>query len=270
MLRLLIVWSLPLALWAGDGKDAVKQAPLPPAQVLLVGVFHFAGSSSDLVQWKQINVMEDNNQAYLEALCTRLASFNPDVVLLEYNPQKEEAYNRQYRQYLEGSFELSSNEIYQLGFRIAKLAGLDRVHSFDERQVQWNSTALFQQMPQMAPDLDRKVKALIKQFSREAQRDHKMFSLQELLQKSNDPFEDRRNKDLYLLTNGVGAGNSFIGADAAASWWHRNFRMYANIQKHALPGKRVLVVGGQGHTAILRDFLATDQRTIAIDVQPFL
>ena len=39
------------------------------------------------------------------------------------------------------------------------------------------------------------------------------------------------------------------GADASASWWQRNFRMYALIQQHAQPGARDIAIGGQGHTA---------------------
>ena len=63
---------------------------------------------------------------------------------------------------------------------------------------------------------------------------------------------------------------SSVGADAAASWWHRNFRMYANIQKAAALGDRVLVVAGQGHTAILKELLAADDQRRARDVREYL
>jgi hypothetical protein len=88
--------------------------------------------------------------------------------------------------------------------------------------------------------------------------------------RSNDPEQDRMNKDLYLLTNVAGAGSGFEGADATARWWHRNIRMYANIQRYAVPGERLLVVAGSGHTAILRDFLAIDGRIRGRDIQPYL
>lgn len=42
--------------------------------------------------------------------------------------------------------------------------------------------------------------------------------------------------------------------------------MYANIQKTARPGERIIVIGGQGHTAILRTFLAVDTRLQAVAV----
>ena len=90
------------------------------------------------------------------------------------------------------------------------------------------------------------------------------------LQLANDPERDRENKALYLVTNDVAAGAGFAGADASASWWRRNFRMYANVQRAAAPGRRVLVVAGQGHTAILKDLLAIDGGREAEDVAPYL
>ncbi|MBE0669690.1 MAG: hypothetical protein IH588_03805, partial [Anaerolineales bacterium] len=70
--------------------------------------------------------------------------------------------------------------------------------------------------------------------------------------------------------NHVGAGRTFEGADAAASWWHRNFRMYANIQRYAEPGEKVLAIGGQGHTAILKDLLKFDLDREAVDIVQYL
>ena len=88
--------------------------------------------------------------------------------------------------------------------------------------------------------------------------------------RTNDSDRDALNRSLYILTNHVGDDDSFVGADAAASWWHRNFRMYALVQRYAQPGERVLVIGGQGHTAILRLLLADDRDREAVDVRPYL
>jgi len=78
--------------------------------------------------------------------------------------------------------------------------------------------------------------------------------------RSNTAEGDRLNMDLYLATNAIGAGDGYSGADASASWWQRNFRMYANIQKAAQPGERIIAIGGSGHMAILKQLLAIDQR----------
>ena len=46
--------------------------------------------------------------------------------------------------------------------------------------------------------------------------------------------------------------------------------MYANIQAYAPPGSRVLAIGGQGHTAILKDLLRLDKERVGVDVRPFI
>lgn len=96
------------------------------------------------------------------------------------------------------------------------------------------------------------------------------MDLRSLLLRANDDERDRLNKAAYLATNAVGAGDSFIGADSAAAHWNRNFRMYANVQRHALPGARLLVIAGQGHTAVLKDFARDDPEVVVESAVPYL
>jgi len=242
----------------------------PPAEVMLFGVFHFANPGNDVVKTSQTNVMTPDNQAYLVRLAKRIAEFRPTVVLLEFDPKNEAAMQERYRQYVDGKYVLETNEIYQLGFRIAREAGVQNVHSFDEREVQWEAEPLFEYMPENDPETNQKMNDLIARISSDRESAHSTKSLAELLLDSNDPDQDSLNKYMYLMTNDVGAGDNYVGADASASWWRRNFRMYANIQKHAQPGERVIVIGGQGHTAILKDLLALDAGRRAVDVRPFI
>lgn len=158
----------------------------------------------------------------------------------------------------------------QLGFRIAKKAGLRTIQSFDEREIGWQAEALFAYMPDHDPATKAKMDLLIEQITSETQQDHATKSLADLILLNNDSERDQLNKYMYIMSNHVGAGENFVGADAAASWWHRNFRMYANIQKHATPGARVLAIGGQGHMAILKDLLALDRERVAVDVRPYI
>lgn len=255
---------------AAETAAASTPATQSPAKVLMLGSFHFDNPGLDAVKHEVIDVMKAPSQAYLDALADRLAAFKPTVVLLEYNPDNEAKMNERYRNYLNGSYTLERNEIYQIGFRVAKRAGLKSVSSFDERNTP-NDGDLWNYMPQHEPERMKQFEKLIADLSAEFQRDHTTLTLQGLLQKLNTPEEDRRNKDLYLLFNPVGAkAKSFNGADSTASWWRRNFRMYANIQLHAAPGARILVIAGQGHTAILRDFVSIDSTIDEEPIAPYL
>jgi len=258
---------ITLSIFCSSGIAAAAE---PQAQVMLFGVFHFANPGNDVVKTAQVDVMTPEHQAYLDALARRIADFKPTVMLLEFDPENEGQVQERYRQFTEGTYELGSNEIYQLGFRIAKIAGLENVYSFDERNVGWEAAELFEYMPKHDPETQARMDSLIEEITEAHKVAHATKSLPELLMQSNDPQTDRLNKYLYILTNQVGAGDNFVGADSAASWWRRNFRMYANIQKHARPGERVVAIGGQGHTAILKDLLALDEDRLAVDVRPYI
>lgn len=240
------------------------------AQVMLFGVFHFANPGRDLVKTDQVDVMTDENQAYLKALSAKIGKYKPTIVLLEFDPEREPKIQEQFRQYVDSGFELPSNEVYQLGFRIAALSGGATIHGFDETDVHWQAEPLFDYLQSHDAETGARMSALIDRLTLAEQEAQASLSLQELLIRANDADGDALNRATYLLTNHVGDDGNFVGADATASWWHRNFRMYARVQRHAQPGERVLVIGGQGHIAILRQLLADDRDREAVDVRPYL
>lgn len=244
--------------------------PSERAKVMLIGMFHFANPGRDMVKSRVIDVMTPENQRYLEGLAQRLAAFHPTDVLAECSPAKQARYDTEFDEYLKGRFVLPSNENYQIAFRAAKAAGLRGITCFDEDKIGWESQPMFEYL--QAHDLGKKKKldAFYASMSAQIDQEQSTLSLPRLLQLANDPARDALNKGSYLQTNDVDAGGSFVGADASASWWHRNFRMYANIQKAAGPGKRVIVVAGQGHTAILKDLLADDADRQAEDVSKYI
>ena len=123
--------------------------------------------------------MTAENQQFLEELTDRFAAFKPTVLLLEFNPDNESLMQEKYEQYLAGAWELPSNEFYQLGFRIAKKAGLRTVHSFDEREIGWQAEALFAYMPDHDPATKAKMDLLIEQITSEPQPNHATKSLAE-------------------------------------------------------------------------------------------
>ena len=245
-------------------------AQAQPAEVLLFGVFHFANPGRDVVRTDQIDVTTPESQEYLAALAQRLCSFKPTAILLEFDRDREPEMRRQLADYVANGGELGSNENYQLGFRVAKACGVEKLYGFDESEIGWNAEPLFEYMQESAPEFQTSLNDAVALAQESQAAAHLELGLRELLVRANDPEQDRRNKDLYLLTNAAGAGAGFEGADATARWWHRNIRMYANVQRYAAAGERLLVVAGQGHTAILRDLLAIDGRIVARDIHEFL
>ena len=247
----------------------LAQAQARAARVLLLGLFHFDNPGLDAVRYTPLDVMQPQAQAYLEGLADRLARFAPTRVLLEYRASSEAVINERYTRYLGGRFELPKNEIYQIGFRVARRAGLTLVHGFD-LDAPGNGDALWKALPEW-PATEARLMALIQAESKRLDQAHRTLPLRELLALCNSPDEERRNRGFYMLLNDAGAADGrFLGADASAHWWHRNLRMYARVQQHATPGERVLVIAGSGHTAILRGLLGADADRAAEDLSPYL
>lgn len=240
-----------------------------PAQVMLIGTFHFDNPGRDVVKVSDFDVLSAPSQAYLEEFTQRLAAFKPTHVLLEYNPENEAMINQRYRDYLAGNYELKASEIYQMGFRIAQKAGLDSVQSFDHRELHWNAGPMFEYAEAHDSPEMKAVRELVEEIEEVENHARASMDLRGLLMRSNDPQQDRINMDSYLLTNSIGVRDGYAGADAAASWWQRNFRMYANIQQVAKPGSRVIAIAGSGHTAILKQLLAIDRRLVEVDVNGY-
>jgi hypothetical protein len=254
---------------AAVSAQTAPTAPPAPARVMLLGLFHFDNPGGDAVKYTPIDVMQPAPQRDLEELVERLARYAPTKVLLEYPASRDDVMLQRYADHLAGRYVLPATEIYQIGFRLAKRLGHTRVHGFDT-EAPPPAPRLWSQLGQM-PAVERELMALIEAESRRQNERHARSTLRELLVLHNDEAEDRRNKGFYLMLNPAGtASETFLGADGAAHWWHRNLRMYALIQRHATPGERVLVIAGQGHTAVLRDLLRADDRRVEEPVQPFL
>lgn len=240
-------------------------------KIMLFGTFHFDDPGLDVVKFSSTDVMTADNQAYLTKFAQRVANkFAPTQVLIECSKQQTDELNQRYQQYLKDDYKLPRNENYQIGFRLAKLALVEKITCYDEREINFNGKELLEHMAKNEPEESAAFQAFVSKITTKMNKLHQTLTLKQLLQKNNDQKFDALNKSFYLLVNDIGAFDNYLGADASASWWHRNFRMYSNVQHMAKPGERVFVVGGQGHIAILKDLAQLDSEREVVDVNPLL
>ena len=165
--------------------EQTPTSTLPAARVMLLGTFHFDNPGLDAVKYTPIDVMQPEQQAYVVALSERLARFAPTKVLLEYTDDVDEKINQRYRDYLAGKFELRKNEVYQVGFRVAKIMGHKRVYGFDAAAPA-QDIKLWDYLSQ-EPAAESALNTLIETESRRLQELHRTKSLQEILTLSNSP-----------------------------------------------------------------------------------
>jgi hypothetical protein len=238
-------------------------AGIPRAKVLLVGTFHFASNRDTYKTKFAYDPTTTAHQADIAAVAVALASFRPTKVALEFEPDFQPKADQRYADYLGGKYELGANEIYQLGFRIARAAGLRRVDGIDTNGRNFE--------PQV--DLEK----WAKEHGQEAKLHDPIGAAYQRLYEYSDELKTKvplRDTLLYMnsaeyvrLEHGdylhgafdVGAGSEYVGADSLAGWWYdRNLRMYENVRRLiASPGERVVVIVGAGHLPILRHLFET-------------
>lgn len=239
------------------------------SKIMMLGTFHFDNPELDLVNSSSTDVMLPENQKYLTSLSEHIAhEYRPTKVLVECTSEQQQELDRQYAQFVQGKFSLPRNETYQLGFRISKLAGLSGVICYDDKSTAWDAENLFNELKQNGVR-QQEFESLIAKLEQHLAQIHKK-GMADILIAYNSEEMDLLNKSFYLSINDIGAYSSFSGANSSATWWQRNFKMYANIQYYSKPAEKVFVIGGQGHIAILRDFLQMDQHRNEIDIKPLL
>ena len=103
------------------------------AQVLVIGSYHMSNPGLDAISVRADDVLAPKRQAEIDQLAEKLARFRPTRVAVEIPYGRDSASNVYYRRYLEGTHSLDRTEMQQLGFRIARRAGLPRIYGVDYR-----------------------------------------------------------------------------------------------------------------------------------------
>lgn len=247
---------------------AAAQDPLAPfrneprAQVLVLGVFHFqdAGLDSYKPQFP-FDIRTAQRQRELEDVISRLAAWKPTRIAVERRPERQTYLDSLFAVYPGGGTDTLRNEIYQIGFRLAKRLGLPGVNAVDASPRRLDSAMTEEERnrqqralargPLSATDWNARFAALYR--SEDSLKT--VRTLRETLIHEGDPERIRVGHGAYLVNNLLnGRPGEYFGADGFVSgWYNRNIRIYSNIVRLIRsPGERVLVIFGAGHAPILR------------------
>jgi hypothetical protein len=254
-----------------------SRAQSKPAELLLLGTFHFQNPGADLVKTKTFDVLAAKPQAELAVMTDKLKAFGPQKIFVEwpYNEQTEldelyQAYRGgKYEAYVKGKYPekrhnfLLRNEIIQLAFRAGQKAGLPRIHAFDYTHTAFPYDSVQRAIKAAQQEgLQQQIDALFKRITAEQNRKIETLTLTQLLLDFNSPQSLAANKGCYLeLFNRAGSPDNFAGAYLVSEWYRRNLYMYALVQKLTAPtDTRVLVLVGAGHAAMMQEFVRSDPR----------
>lgn len=243
--------------------------PAGPARVLVLGTYHFANPGLDVVKVEVADVLSPVKQAEIRAIVDAVARFRPTKITVEHLPSAAARLDSLYAAYRAGRHELGRNETEQLGFRLAARFEHDRVHPIDHRG-EFPFGPVMQYVQAHEPREAAFLQAELGRITAEMERQHRELTVGEILRASNEPGQLARGHGLYLRLARIGAGDTYVGAELLSKWYDRNIRIFANLQRVAEPGDRVLVLIGSGHAPILRELIARDPQMELVETVEYL
>lgn len=239
------------ALTATAQQEAKQTKPV----VMIVGSYHMANPGRDMNNVTADDVRHAKRQKEIADFVEILKKFKPTKIAVE-QPIENHVLNERYNNYLNGKYDLTANEVDQIGFRTAKEMNLKEVTTIDEKG-DFNfdkvvaSAKANNEMP-FAEAMMSSGKAEVAKLNGMM----KTATVTEIFTYLNDAKTVDRWHSTYLKIARVGAGKDFAGAELTGDWYARNLKIYANLTRlAAAPNERILVIYGAGHLKTLQDFV---------------
>jgi len=240
-------------------------------KVYLLGTFHFAQTNDTY------NVLTPQHQRSIEALCDLVAQQKIDKVFVERQPEFEfrSKNDSLFRAYVEtdilpGRNDISlKNEIYQLGFRIAKKLGHPKVYQCDNPSMYgkyYRPTLDYAKSHNQMDILDAKVIGTTPREDDLVNEDSLMTNstlLDYMRWINSDDVMNTLHANYLTTFPRIGSTNFYdyddddtlIGAELLIEWYRRNIMIYGKIinQLDYTEDGFLLIMGGD-HIPILKSF----------------
>jgi hypothetical protein len=229
-------------------------------QVMLLGTYHFANPGRDVIKQAIDDVLQSRRQVELEDLVTRLASWKPDRVAVEWPFSRTDTARARYASYLAKTLPPNRNEVVQIGFRLASRLGHDAVYPIDDDSFLDLNDSL-KAVVQRRPEFKKTRDSIVALLQKEADARNawmRTTTIREHLLRLNGEEALRGGNSLGMFGGYLqaGEGQNYGGPQFLAQWYARNFNMAHNLTRLLRPHvRRVLVVVGSGHVVPLRNLL---------------
>lgn len=268
--------------FAQCNSKANKKQEKEKIKVFLLGSFHFAQMD------ESYNVLDPKHQESIKELCELVSIQNPDKVFVERQPEYEfqNKIDSQYQVYLKTGVIPQKNELFQLGFRIAKDQSHSRLYQCDHPGSYgrfMKETAAYAIENNQEEILDAKSKGTTQREDNLVQEASMMqdHTLLEHIRLINSKEWVNSSHSNYLTTYPqVGSTNFYdyeedytlIGAELLADWYRRNIMIYSKMinQVDYNKDEAILLIIGSDHVPIIRNLFRDNPYFEVIDPAEWL
>lgn len=234
----------------------------PHIRVVLMGTFHF-DDTPDKGKISFDDLFSVKRQQELQQLTTQLAKLKPDKVFVENEPDRQRYWDSLFTLYRAKALDTTklSNEIFQVGIRTAKKAGLSQVICVDHQQeLPYSQLQAFDKRAE-------KDSAALKEMAT-----YQLLSLPYPYPKKTQKLADNSLLNYYLYINSAAAravdqadyfvyspsygyGKDYTGVSMITSWYDRNAKIFTNILRKANSADQLyIVLFGSSHMLPLRHY----------------
>ena len=246
---------------------ALAQAPEPePIQVMVLGVPHLDNPGRDVNNARIDPVTTPDKQAQLAQIAEDLARFRPTAIAIErVAPDPSTMVDPRFAEYQPDWLLSQPDERVQIGYRLAALAGVDRVYAVDEKDREgqpgyfpYGAVAAWAEANGRTADLQAQG-GPVRAYLADIERRQRTETLGRLLAEVNAPgvLMTTANATMYYRFMQFGSGDDLPGAELNGRWYTRNAMIFAKLMQVARPGDRIVLMFGSGHAYWLRHFAST-------------
>jgi uncharacterized protein DUF5694 len=252
--RVLVLFAVTFAI----GVPASSQPASGRAEVLVVGTYHMANPGHDIFNVQVDDVLAPKRHAEIEQVIAALKKFQPTKIAIEADAGDDRIAKR-YADYLAGKYELSRNEIDQIGLRLAKELGHKAVYAVDaDGDFPYLRLVDYAKANGRSNELD----AIMSIFADGAKAQGAYLASHTILETMlymNSDERAAREVGAYFQLARLGQAYDWAGADLVADWFRRNVRIYSNVVRLIdSSNDRILVVFGAGHLGWLRQDVSSN------------
>lgn len=254
---------------------ALAAAAVPaPIEVVVLGTYHMDNPGRDIANSRVDPVTAPDKQHQLEAVATALARFRPTAVAIErVAADQASLVDQRYARFTPADLARDNDERVQVGYRLARVAGVTRVYAVDEQgDFPFDGVQQWARAHGREAELTTLMDVPVAEAAR-LTADQKTKTVGQLLRRLNLDARDggvMSQGNTYYQMLRFGEGSDQPGARLNAAWYGRNAAIFAKLARVARPGDRIVVVYGAGHLYWLRHFVSTMPGYRLVDAETYL
>jgi hypothetical protein len=199
------------------------------------------------------NLDSNKRQKEIEEVANKVVSFNPSKIAVEMITDKNDELNRKFINYKSNTYELEMNEIYQLGFRVAKKLNHNEIYAIDwmgHNEDEKDFGKIYNWANEKQPTL---FKEIFGQLSAPELTNEK--SVLDYYKELNEPLLLKSLHKMYVNMARIGTFDNYVGMDWLSWWYKRNLILFSNITRIINSSEdRILVIIGASHCSIISNF----------------